>query len=75
MNSKTGEWDVHEKDLPGTPMPPYVHERQFAGWSVETNKISLARAHSTGHDSWQYSESEDIKTQDKRLDHSVSKKR
>ena len=35
VSTKTGEWDIHEKDLFDTPTVPYVQERHFAGWSVE----------------------------------------
>eukprot|EP00794_Sanderia_malayensis_P009251 gene9251-10228_t len=52
MPSSTGEWDVYDKDLPGTPLPPYIPERQFAGWSVKKNKPTTFRSNSTGHDSW-----------------------
>ena len=35
ISTKTGDWDVHEKDLVVTTSAPYVQERHFAGWSVE----------------------------------------
>jgi len=38
ISTKTGEWDVHEKDLFVTSSAPYVQERHFAGWSVEDHK-------------------------------------
>lgn len=37
ISTKTGDWNVHEKDFNDTPSAPYVQERHFAGWSVESH--------------------------------------
>ncbi|XP_065065768.1 ubiquitin carboxyl-terminal hydrolase 36-like [Rhopilema esculentum] len=46
ISTKTGEWDVHEKDLEEGCAPPYIPERHFAGWSVEkTNGKRIDKEH------------------------------
>ena len=37
ISTKTGDWDVHDKDICDIPAAPYIQERHFAGWSVENH--------------------------------------
>ena len=50
ISTKTGEWDVYEKDLPDTPAPPYIPERHFAGWSVENSRLKDDKEEDTSDD-------------------------
>ena len=50
ISTKTGEWDVYEKDLPDTPAPPYIPERHFAGWSVENSRLKDDKEEDTLND-------------------------
>lgn len=50
ISTKTGEWDVYEKDLPDTPAPPYIPERHFAGWSVENSHLKDEKKEDASND-------------------------